>query len=283
MPKGLPRRSGLKRWKGLTMSDTVLGITSVGFHLGKRRKKSVRTLGPRCSQFAKTQEASVFKPKVDDPIADLRRAVAGFRPGQERLAASRRAMATDVKRTTEARRRPLVEGDVNDADATARADAAVLALQSASAGVDDALAEVERRLADAQLRLDPERDQATRAAEAIKREKEAEALKQATDEFVEAGARLAEALRQVTAVSFTASEVAAIVVKAVSEIVEATKVINGDLESYVRLVASGSAPIRRQPMPVTLVETLAPTPTTLPILPPFLEVPAVPLFRGAAA
>ncbi len=99
MPKGLPRRSGLKRWKGLTMSDTVLGITSVGFHLGKRRKKvgeTVRTLGPRRSQFAKTQEASVFKPKVDDPIADLRRAVAGFRPGQERLAASRRAMATNA-------------------------------------------------------------------------------------------------------------------------------------------------------------------------------------------
>jgi len=192
-------------------------------------------------------------------------------------------MATDVKRTTEARRRPLVEGDVNDADAKARADAAVLALQSASAGVADALAEMERRLADAQLRLDPERDQATRAAEAIEREKEAEALKQATDEFVEAGARLAEALRQVTAVSFSASEAAAIVAKAASEIVETTKVINGDLESYVRLVASGSAPIRRQPMPVTLVETLAPTPTTLPILPPFLEVPAVPLFRGAAA
>ncbi len=192
-------------------------------------------------------------------------------------------MATDVRRTTEARRSPLVEEDVNDADATARADAAILALQSASAGVDDALAEVERWLADAQLRLDPERDQATRAAEAIKREKEAEELKQATDEFVEAGARLAEALRQVTAVSFTASEVAAIVVKAVSEIVEATKVINGDLESYVRLVVSGSTPIRRQPMPVTLVETLAPTPTTLPILPPFPEVPSVPLFRGAAA
>ena len=225
----------------------------------------------------------MFKPKVDDPIADLRRAVAGFRPGQEGLAARRGAMATDVKRITEARRRPLVEGDVNDADATARADAAVLALQSASAGVDDALAEVERRLADAQLRLDPERDQAARAAEAIKREKEAEALKQATDEFVEAGARLAEALRQVTAVSFSASEAAAIVAKAASEIVETTKVINGDLDSYVRLVVSGSTPIRRQPMPVTLVETLAPTPTTLPILPPFLEVPAVPLFRGAAA
>jgi hypothetical protein len=286
MPKGPPRRSGLKRRKGLTMSDTVLGITSVGFHLGKRRKKvseTVRTLGSRCSQFAKTREASVFKPKVDDPIADLRRAVAGFRPGQERLAASCGAMATDVKRTTEARRSPLVEGDVNDADATARADAAILALQSASAGVDDALAEVERWLADAQLRLDPERDQATRAAEAIKREKEAEELKQATDEFIGAGARLAEALRQVTAVSFTASDAAAIVVKAVSEIVEATKVINEDLESYIRLVVSGSTPIRRQPMPVTLVEKLAPTPTTLPILPPFPEVPSVPLFRGAAA
>jgi phosphoserine phosphatase len=177
----------------------------------------------------------------------------------------------------------LVEGDVNDADATARADAAVLALQSASAGVDDALAEVERQLADAQLRLDPERDQAARAAEAIKREKEAEELKQTTDEFVEAGARLAEALRQVTAVSFTASEAAAIVVKAVSEIVEATKVINGELESYVRFVGSGSAPIRRQPMPVMLVETLAPTPTTLPILSPLPEVPSVPLFQGAAA
>src|SRR5262249_5150072 len=88
------------------------------------------------------------------------------------------------------------------------------------------------------LRLDPERDQARRAAEAIKREKEAGELKQTTDEFVEAGARLAEALRQVTAVSFTASEAAAIVVKAVSELVEATNVINGDLESYVRLVVS---------------------------------------------
>ena len=152
MPKGLPRRSGLKRWKGLTMSDTVLGITSVGSHLGERRKKVSKTvgiLGPRCSQFAKTQEVSLFKPKVDDPITDLRRAVAGFRPGQERPAASRGAMATEVKRTAEARRR--VGGAVNDADATARADAAVLALQSASAGVDDALAEVERQLADAQL------------------------------------------------------------------------------------------------------------------------------------
>lgn len=221
--------------------------------------------------------------KADDPIADLRRAVAGFRPGQERPAASRGAMATEVKRTAEARRRPLVGGAVNDADATARADAAVLALQSASAGVDDALAEVERQLADAQLRLDPERDQAGRAAEAIKREKEADELKQTTDEFVEAGARLAEALRQVTAVSFTASEAAAIVVKAVSELVEATNVINGDLESYVGLVVSGSAPIRRQPMPVTLVETPAPTPTTLSIPPPFSEAASGPLFRGAAA
>ena len=207
------------------MINTVLGRTSVGFHLRKRRKKigeTVHTLGPRCSQFAKTQEASVFR--VDHPIADLRQAVAGFRPGQERLAASRGAMATEVKRTAEGR-------PVNDADTTARTDAAVLALQSASAGVDDALAEVERQLADAQLRLDPERDQAGRAAEAIKREKEAEELKQTTDEFVDAAARLAEALRQVTAVSFTAGEAGAIVVKAVSELSEAAKVINGDLES----------------------------------------------------
>jgi hypothetical protein len=258
---------------------TVLRTTSVGFHLRKRRKKiseTVDTLGPRYSHFAKTQEASVFK--FDHPIADLRRAVAGFRPGQERLAASRGAMATEVKRTAEAR--PLVGGPVNDADATARAEVAVLALQSISAGVDEALAEVERQLADAQLRLDPERDQAGRAAEAIKREKEAEELKQTTDEFVDAAARLSEALRQVTAVSFTATEAAAIVVKAVSELVEATKVINGDLASYVRLVVSGSTPIRRQPTPVTLVETPAPT---LSILPPFSEAASGTVIRDAAA
>jgi hypothetical protein len=262
------------------MSDTLLG-TSVAFHFGKRRKKvseTVRTLRPRCSQFAKTQESS--SRKVADPIADLRRAVAAFRPGQERLAAS---SGVEVRRTTEPRRGSLVDGDATDADATARADAAVLALQSASASVDDALAEVERQVADAQLRLDPERDQAARAAEAVKREKEAEELKQTTDEFVKAGARLAESLRQVTAVSFTASEAAAIVVKAVSEIVEATKVINGDLESYMRLVLSGSGPIRRQPAPVTFVETLAPTPTRLPVPPPLPELPSVPLFQGAAA
>src|SRR5262249_24272967 len=242
------------------MSYTVLGITSVGFHLGKPRKKvgqPIRT--PRWSQFAKTQGASVFKPKVDDPITDLRRAVAGFRPGQERLVASRGAMATDAKRTTEERRSPLVEGDVNDADATTRADAVVLALQSASADVDDALAEVERQLADAQLRLNPERDQATRTAEAIKRENETEALKQATDAFVEAGARLAEALRQVTAVSFTAGEAAAIVVKAVSEIVEAANVLNVDLENYGRLVVSGRGPLRRPPVPGAAGETVGTT------------------------
>jgi hypothetical protein len=179
-----------------------------------------------------------------------------------------------VGRTTEPRRGSLVDGDATDADATAREDAAVLALQSASASVDDALAEVERQVAGAQLRLDPERDQAARAAEAVKRETEAEELKQTTDEFVKAGARLAESLREVTAVSFTASEAATIVVQAVSEIVEATKVINGDLESYMRLVSSGSGPIRRQPAAVTLVETL---------LPPLPELPSLPLFQGAAA
>jgi hypothetical protein len=260
------------------MSATLLG-TSVAFHLGKRRKKvseTVRTLGPRCSQFAKTQESS--SPKVADPIADLRRAVAAFRPGQERLAASSGA---EVRRTTEPQRGSLVDGDATDADATARdADAAVLALQSASASVDNALAEVERQVADAQLRLDPERDQAARATEAVKRETEAEELKQTTGEFVKASARLAESLRQVTAVSFTASEAAAIVVKAVSEIVEATKVINGDLESYMRLVLSGSGPIRRQPAPVTLVETLAPTPTRLPVSPLLPELRSVPLFQA---
>ena len=90
--------------------------------------------------------------KVDDPIADLRRAVAGFRPGQERLAASRGAMATEVKRTAEARRRHLVGGAVNDADATARADAAVLALQpfwKADQGRDCGAAEIQRTAQDA--------------------------------------------------------------------------------------------------------------------------------------
>src|SRR5262249_32655388 len=143
------------------MSDTVLGNTSVGFHLGKTRKKvsqTVRTLGPRCSQFAKTQETSMLR-NVANPVADLRRAVAAFRPGQERLAVNRGA---EVKRTTEPRRRSLVEGDVNDADATARADAAVLALQSASAGGGGALAGGGQQAAGAQLSPGPCRDPAGR-------------------------------------------------------------------------------------------------------------------------
>jgi hypothetical protein len=261
------------------MSDRILGIASVGFHIGKKRKKvsqTVRTLGLRRTQVAKTER------KVDDAIDELRRAVAGFRPGRERLAATSRGMVTEVKRTTEARRRPFAEADLDDIDATAPADAAVLALQRASASVDDALAELEWQLADTQLRLDPERDQAARAAEAVKREKEAEELKQTTQEFVEAGARLAEALRQVTQVSAVASDAATIVVKAVSEIMEATKTINGELESYVHLVVSTSAPIHRQLMPLTLMEMTAPSsPTSIP--PPLLEAPSDPLFQGAAA
>ena len=177
----------------------------------------------------------------------------------------------------------MVEPDVSDAGGATRADAAVLAVQSASAGVDDALAELERQLADVQLRLDPERDQAARAAEAIKRKKEAEELKQATGAFVAVGVRLAEALRQAWAVSFTASETAATVVKAVSEIVEATKSINEDLESYIRLVVSNSMPIRRQPMPVALMEIPASTRTAPPIPSSFPEEPSRPLFQVAAA
>jgi hypothetical protein len=117
------------------MSDRILGIASVGFHIGKKRKKvsqTVRTLGLRRTQVAKTER------KVDDAIDELRRAVAGFRPGRERLAATSRGMVTEVKRTTEARRRPFAEADLDDIDATAPADAAVLALQRASASVDDA-------------------------------------------------------------------------------------------------------------------------------------------------
>jgi len=208
----------------------------------------------------------MFKRKVDNPIADFR--LAKLQQHHDRLAASRGAVATEVKRRTETRRCLFVEGDVNDADANARMDAAVFAVQSASASasVDDALAEVERQLADVQLRLDPERDQVARAAEGIRRERDAVQLKQRTDEFVAAAARLVEALAQVTVVSLTAGKAAAIAVTAVSEIVDATKVINGDLERYVHLVASSSAPIRRQS--VTLVKMPAPTPTTLSILPP---------------
>jgi len=221
----------------------------------------------------------VFKRKIDDPIADLRRVVAEFRPGQERLAVNREAKATEVRRE---RSRLLVERDVSDAGGATRADAAVLALQSASAGVDDALAELEWQLADVQLRLSPERDQAARAAEAIKRKKEAEELKQAIGAFVAVGVRLADALRQATAVSFTANETAATVVKAVSEILDATEAINEELESYVRLVVSNSMPIRRQPMPVALMEIPA-SPTALPIPSPFPEEPSRPLFQVAAA
>src|SRR5262249_1259532 len=179
------------------------------------------------------------------------------------------------------RRRLLVERDVSDAGGT-RADAAVLALQGASAGVDDALAGLELQLADVQLRLDPERDQAARGAEAMKRKKEAEELKQAIGAFVAVGVRLADALRQATAVSFTANETAATVAKAVSEILDATKAINEDLESYVRLVVSNSMPIRRQPMPVALMEIPA-SPAALPIPSPFPEEPSRPLFQVAAA
>jgi len=218
----------------------------------------------------------VFKRKIDDPIADLRRVVAEFRPGQERLAVNREAKATEVRRE---RSRLLVERDVSDAGGATRADAAVLALQSASAGVDDALAELEWQLADV---LSPERDQAARAAEAIKRKKEAEELKQAIGAFVAVGVRLADALRQATAVSFTANETAATVVKAVSEILDATEAINEELESYVRLVVSNSMPIRRQPMPVALMEIPA-SPAALPIPSPFPEEPSRPLFQVAAA
>jgi chromosome segregation ATPase len=220
----------------------------------------------------------VFKRKIDDPIADLRRAVAELRPGQERLAVSREAKATEVGEE----RRLLVAQDASHAGGATRADAAVLALQSASAGVDDALAELERQLADVQLRLSPERDQAARAAEAIKRKKEAEELKQAIGAFVAVGVRLADALRRTTAVSFTADETAATVMKAVSEILDATKAINEDLESYVRLVVSNSVPIRRQPTPVALMEVPA-SPTALPIPLSFPEEPSRSLFQVAAA
>src|SRR5262249_47562342 len=98
------------------------------------------------------------------------------------------------------------------------------------------------------------------------------ALKQATEAFVEAGARLAEALRQVKAGLFTSSEGAAIVVKAGSEISACGVGADG-----------GPSPADAGELVETLEPTLEPTPTTLPILPPFPEVPSVPLFRSAAA
>src|SRR5262249_34095403 len=258
------------------MGNRVLGITFrriSSWQMARRQAERSATSGRRCSQFPE-QEASVFKRKIDDPIADLRREVAEFRPGQERLAVNREAKATEGRKE---RSRLLGETGGGEAGAATPAGAGVLALQSASAGVDDALAELEWQLADVQLRLSPERDQAARAAEAIKRKKEAEELKQAIGAFVAVGVRLADALRQATAVSFTANETAATVVKAVSEILDATEAIND-----VRLVVSNDMPIRRQPMPVALMEIPA-SPTALPIPSPFPEEPSRPLFQVAAA
>src|SRR5258708_21151514 len=76
------------------LSDSVLAN-------GAKVIEKVRTSGRRCSHFPK-EELSVFKRKINDPIADLRRAVAELWPGQERLAASRAAKGTEAR---EAQRR----------------------------------------------------------------------------------------------------------------------------------------------------------------------------------
>src|SRR5262249_61305190 len=114
------------------MGNRVLGITFrriSSWQMARRQAERSATSGRRCSQFPE-QEASVFKRKIDDPIADLRRVVAEFRPGQERLAVNREAKATEVRRE---RSRLLVERDVSDAGGATRADAAAFSLSNRTA------------------------------------------------------------------------------------------------------------------------------------------------------
>jgi len=131
--------------------------------------------------------------KSDNPIAALEAELTSLTERRATIKTKLTKLREALQAAHNARRATLLEADLSDEQAVARRDRDCRDAECALEGVEDALNELDRRLADAQVQLDQARDRAARDAEAKELGSLIDALDTATKNFTEASHKMIQA------------------------------------------------------------------------------------------
>ena len=180
---------------------------------------------------------------------------------QARLASQRDAAKTALEKAKAARQHHLLEGDVSDAKTSTALQAKVTVAESELAGLDEALAEQARRVADTERALADEQTQATRKAASEALQRDVDAIEAQLAPWLTSTRQLASVLAKYETFRFEAGSIGKYLLNASNEIEIALSVTIPDLKGGVAAVLEGREAPPSQPAPVIKFVPPKPPPT----------------------
>jgi small-conductance mechanosensitive channel len=184
-----------------------------------------------------------------------------LRDRQARLTSQRDAAKAALEKAKAARQFHLLEGDVADTKTAAALQAKVSAAESELAGLDEALTEQARRVADAERQLADEQTKAARKAASEVLEREVEAIEKMTASWLITTRQLSTALAKYETFRFEAGSISKYLANASNEVEFALSVTIPDLRGGVIAVLEGREAPPSQPAPILKIAAPAPPPT----------------------
>jgi hypothetical protein len=181
----------------------------------------------------------------------------------EQLAAKRATAQDALDGAIKARQQALLSGDLDDQPALDKMQAAVVAATSELTGIDDALAVLAQRKAEAEVQLAAENERIERAAAADKLDKQVAAIEAALPDYLERSRALADALSKIGHWHFEGGQMAAFVQNTMGQIEIAANFTLAELNAMPDAIRQRRQAIPGEPAitPVPVPEPPAPTMT----------------------
>ena len=193
------------------------------------------------------------------PTQPLETTIASLTNRGEQLAAKRGAAQDAVDEAITTRQQALLSGDLDDQRALDNMQAAVVAATSDLAGIDDALAILTQRKAEAEVQLAAERERIERAAAADKLSQRVAAIEAALPGYIEQSRALANALSKIGHWHFESGQMAGFLQNTMGQIEIAANFALAELKNLPEAIRQDRLAIPREPVP-TPVAVTEPTP-----------------------
>ncbi|MEH2475688.1 hypothetical protein V1281_003137 [Nitrobacteraceae bacterium AZCC 2161] len=196
-------------------------------------------------------------------MQQLETTIASLTKRGEQLAAKRVTTQETLDEAIKTRQQALLSGDLDDQRALDKLQDIVNTAASALAGIEDALAVLAHRKAEAERQLAAERERIKRAAAADKLDEQVGAIEATLPSYIEQSRALADALSEVSYFHFEAGQMASFVQNAMGQIEVAANFTLADLKNMPPAIRDGRQAIPRKPdaEPVAVIEPAPPSQT----------------------
>jgi hypothetical protein len=190
------------------------------------------------------------------PMQQLETTIVSLAKRGEQLVAKRVSAQETLDKTIQARRDTLLSADLEDHRGLDKQQAAVVAATSDLAGIDDALAVLAHRKAEAERQLAAERERIKRAAAADKLANQVAAIEVALPGYLEQSRALADALSEIGHFHFESGQMAGFLHNTMGQIEVAANFTLAELKAMPGAIREGRQTIPGEPVrtPVEVTE-----------------------------